>query len=70
MDKEVDLNTATSEELVSLPGIGPDKAWDIMHHRPFHGWSNVARLPGFDEQMVETIKRAGGVIRFQQDTSL
>lgn len=33
----VNLNTATKDELVALPGIGPAKAQAILDHRKAHG---------------------------------
>jgi competence protein ComEA len=33
----LNLNTATKDELVALPGIGPAKAQAILDHRKVHG---------------------------------
>lgn len=33
----VNINTATEQELQSLPGIGPAKAKEIIAHRKAHG---------------------------------
>jgi competence protein ComEA len=33
----VDINTASIEELDTLPGIGPKTAWAIIEYRETHG---------------------------------
>ena len=33
----ININTANKDELVALPGIGPDKAQAIIDHRKAHG---------------------------------
>lgn len=56
----VNLNTATQEELETLPGIGPKRAEAILAYRAEHGpFSSIASLtdvPGIGETILEGIQ--------------
>lgn len=55
----VDLNTATAEELTSLPGIGPAKARAIMERRdeePFESTEDLVEVPGIGEALLERLR--------------
>jgi ethanolamine utilization protein EutM len=62
---EVDLNTATAEELESLPGIGPSLARRIVAYREAHGpFASVdalSEVTGVGPALIETLSGTVGV---------
>jgi competence protein ComEA len=55
----INLNTATQDELESLPGIGPSKAADILTYRDAHGpflsLEDLANVSGIGSTTVEAL---------------
>lgn len=52
----ININTATSAELESLPGIGPSKAAAIIANRPFTSVDDLERVPGVGARTIEQLR--------------
>ena len=63
MSKNLDLNTATEQELTGILGMGRDHAKKIIEYRnqngPFKSWEDLKRIPGMLGTMLDTLKRLG-----------
>jgi len=63
VSKNMDLNTATEQELMVIQGIGKDNAKKIVQHRlqngSFKTWEDLKRIPGLPFHMLDTLKRCG-----------
>ena len=59
--KNLDLNTATEQELTFV--FGRNHAKKIVDYRnqdgPFKSWEDLKRIPGIVGPMVDTLKRLG-----------
>ncbi|NLB56399.1 MAG: hypothetical protein GX811_11665 [Lentisphaerae bacterium] len=52
----LDLNTASMEELVLIPGIGNELAKRIINARPFTSFEDLLNVDGIGKQRLKTIK--------------
>lgn len=59
-ETKVNINTATQQELETLPGIGPVKAGDIIAYRtqngPFKKIADIMNVKGIGEKTFESLK--------------
>ena len=63
MSKNLDLNTATEQELSGIQGIGKDYAKKIVDYRnhqgQFKSWEDLNNVPGLPGNMLDTLKHNG-----------
>ncbi len=63
MSNNVDLNTASMQDIERIQGIGKDFAKRIVDYRtqngPFKNWEDVKRVSGINTVMLDTLKRNG-----------
>jgi competence protein ComEA len=61
--KNLDLNTATDQELSGIQGIGKDYAKKIVEYRnqngPFESWEDLRHVPGMPGNLLDTLKHHG-----------
>ena len=52
----VNINTATQEELISVPGIGPIRAAQIIAGRPYASVDELAKIAGIGGKTLESLR--------------
>jgi competence protein ComEA len=52
----LDINSASYEELVKLPGIGPKLAERIVAHRPYQNVDDLDKVPGIGPVMLDRLR--------------
>lgn len=59
VERQVDINTASTAELASLPGIGESKAQAIVEHRtadPFQTIEDLKKVKGIGDKTFESLR--------------
>ena len=57
---DIDLNTASLDELERLPMIGSRlRAMAVVNARPLNRWEQVAHIEGYNKQAADDLRRGG-----------
>ena len=56
---DLDLNSATEEQLAALSALGPRMAEIIVRNRPFDSWAELRRIPGFSAGIILELQSGG-----------
>jgi competence protein ComEA len=61
--EQIDLNSATIDELSKVSMIGRERARRLVDYReengPFEDWSDLLDVEGFNEKLVDDIEQSG-----------
>ena len=52
----VNINTATQEQLETIPGVGPSRAAQIIVGRPYESVEDLARIVGIGDESLEGLR--------------
>ena len=61
-DFDIDLNTATLQELEALPVLDRYRAKALIDARPFTAWEQVAHVEGIGREAMELLRSGGARI--------
>lgn len=59
--RRVAVNSATAEQLQSLPGVGPAIALRIIEHRPYSRLDDLLLVPGIGQRTLERLRPLVGL---------
>lgn len=52
----VNINTATREELISIPGVGPARAAQVIAGRPYATVDELTKIAGVGSRTLESLR--------------
>lgn len=56
-EEKINLNTANINDLEKVSGLGHTRAQYILENRPYKNWDDVKKVPGFNDELISTMKR-------------
>jgi len=62
-DFDIDLNSASLDELSRIPLLGTERAKALIEARPITRWQQVCHLADFTDAVVDDLRKGGARIR-------
>jgi DNA uptake protein ComE-like DNA-binding protein len=62
ISRNVDLNSASEDELEHVAGLGKEKSKRLVEERPIRSWDDLKNIEGFDDKLVEDLRQAGATL--------
>jgi competence protein ComEA len=66
-----DLNSMSAEDLDKMTHIGKDRAHALVSYREqnggFHNWDDVKKVPGFSDEMINSLKENGASLQEEEE---
>lgn len=58
----INLNNDSLRKISKIGGLGVVLATQIVRHRPIRRWSDLAKVQGFDRELVNDLRGSGAVL--------
>jgi len=58
----IDLNNDSLYRISKVGGLGVTLATRIVRNRPLRRWSDLEKIAGFDEELVENLRGSGAIL--------
>lgn len=66
----IDLNNDSLYRISKVGGLGVTLATRIVRNRPLRRWSDLNKIAGFDEELIDDLRGSGAILGRPQTSAL